>query len=179
MAIFIFVVIKCQSLKSWRAIFKWGTQMSFCFIKFCNCDLLQHLLYKVAGYPLFGDCALKWMRDSCYCIVRICNWGVSFLSRYNGYYAICVVSCSDGMGRTGTFLCIHAQLERVKSEGLVDFFQFVKSSRIHRPSIISEKVRIQSPLVTEAHYIDSQQKCKDMANLVVLLICTNSYCLSY
>ena len=46
------------------------------------------------------------------------------------------------MGRTGTFLCIHALLEQVKSEGLVDFFQFVKSSRIHRPSIISDLVII-------------------------------------
>ncbi len=46
------------------------------------------------------------------------------------------------MGRTGTFLCIHAQLERVKTEGVVDIFQFIKSSRIHRPSLVSEKVRI-------------------------------------
>ena len=151
--------------------------MSSCFIKFCNCDLLQHLLYKVAGCPLYGDCALKWMRDSWdFCILYSTYMqlrGVIFKQVWR-YYAVCVVSCSDGMGRTGTFLCIHAQLERVKSEGLVDFFQFVKSSRIHRPSIISEKVRIQSSLVMEAHYIDSQQKCKDMANLAVVLICTNS-----
>ncbi len=46
------------------------------------------------------------------------------------------------MGRTGTFLCIHAQLERVKTEGVVDIFQFIKSSRIHRPSLVSDRVRV-------------------------------------
>ena len=47
---------------------------------------------------------------------------------------------SDGIGRTGTFICIHAQLERVKTEGVVDVFQFVKSSRISRPNFLSEQV---------------------------------------
>ena len=37
-------------------------------------------------------------------------------------------------------MCIHSQLERVKSEGVVDFFQFVKSSRIHRTSLVMETV---------------------------------------
>ena len=46
------------------------------------------------------------------------------------------------MGRTGTFICIHAQLEQVKTEGVVDFFQYIKSSRIHRPSLVSELVRL-------------------------------------
>ena len=44
---------------------------------------------------------------------------------------------SDGVGRTGTFICIHAQLERLKTEGVVDFFQFVKSARKQRPGVIS------------------------------------------
>ena len=53
-----------------------------------------------------------------------------------------LIPSSDSMGHTDTFLCIHAQLEWVKSEGLVNFFQFVKSSRIHRPSpsLVSELV---------------------------------------
>ena len=46
-------------------------------------------------------------------------------------------SCSDGVGRTGAFICIHAQLERLKTEGVVDFFQFVKSARKQRPGVIS------------------------------------------
>ena len=32
-------------------------------------------------------------------------------------------------------------MERVKTENILDFFQFVKSSRIHRPNVILELVR--------------------------------------
>ena len=39
---------------------------------------------------------------------------------------------SDGVGRTGTFICLHSQLERLKTEGVVDFFQVVKSAHIQR-----------------------------------------------
>ena len=47
---------------------------------------------------------------------------------------------SDGVGRTGTFICIHAQLERLKTEGVVDFFQFIKSARMQRPGLVSDSV---------------------------------------
>ena len=49
---------------------------------------------------------------------------------------------SDGVGRTGTFICIHAQLERLKTEGVVDFFQFVKSARMQRPGLVMDVVSI-------------------------------------
>ena len=56
--------------------------------------------------------------------------------------ATCCCCCiSDGVGRTGSFLVIHAMMERVKTENILDFFQFVKSSRIHRPNVILELVR--------------------------------------
>ena len=44
------------------------------------------------------------------------------------------------MGRTGTFICIHAQLERLKTEGVFDFFQFIKSARIQRAGLVSDNV---------------------------------------
>ena len=47
---------------------------------------------------------------------------------------------SDGIGRTGTFICIHAQLERLKTEGIVDFFQSIKSTRIHRAGLVAHVV---------------------------------------
>ena len=47
---------------------------------------------------------------------------------------------SDGVGRTGTFLCIHAQLERLKTEGIFDFFQFIKSARMQRAGLVSDSV---------------------------------------
>ena len=46
------------------------------------------------------------------------------------------------MGRTGTFICIHAQLERLKTEGVVDFFQFIKSARMKRPGIVADSVGV-------------------------------------
>ena len=48
--------------------------------------------------------------------------------------------CSDGIGRTGTFICIHAQLERIKTEGVIDIFQFIKTLRISRPNLVPELV---------------------------------------
>ena len=50
-------------------------------------------------------------------------------------------SRSDGVGRTGTFICLHSQLERLKTEGVVDFFQAVKSARIQRAGLVPDAVR--------------------------------------
>ena len=47
---------------------------------------------------------------------------------------------SDGVGRTGTFICLHSQLERLKTEGVVDFFQAVKSARIQRAGLLPDAV---------------------------------------
>ena len=57
-------------------------------------------------------------------------------------------SNSDGVVRSGTFVCIHSQLERVKTEGVVDVFQAIKSARIHRPGIIPNTVCLSSTLST-------------------------------
>jgi len=47
---------------------------------------------------------------------------------------------SDGVGRTGTFICIHSQLERLKTEGVVDIFQAIKSLRMQRNGVIPNVV---------------------------------------
>ena len=51
-----------------------------------------------------------------------------------------VIIYSDGVGRTGTFICLHSQLERLKTEGVVDFFQAVKSARIQRAGLVPNAV---------------------------------------
>ena len=51
-----------------------------------------------------------------------------------------IISLSDGVGRTGTFMCVHSQLERLKTEGVVDIFQAVKSARIQRAGLVSDVV---------------------------------------
>ena len=61
---------------------------------------------------------------------------------YKKYVTHNPYTLSDGVGRTGTFICIHAQLERLKTEGVVDFFQFVKSARMQRPGVILNRVSL-------------------------------------
>ena len=56
-------------------------------------------------------------------------------------------TCSDGMGRSGTFICIHSQLERLKTEGVVDIFHFIKSARIHRPQLVETVVSVKKFIV--------------------------------
>ena len=48
---------------------------------------------------------------------------------------------SDGVGRSGTFLCVHSQLERLKTEGIVDVFQTVKLARRQREHLMPKEVR--------------------------------------
>ena len=50
---------------------------------------------------------------------------------------------SDGIGRTGVFITLHAQLERLKIEGIVDVFQFVKSARGQREGLVNSPVSSQ------------------------------------
>lgn len=57
------------------------------------------------------------------------------------------VPSSDGMGRTGAFMCIDCELERLKTEAVVDVFQFVKSSRCSRPYLVENVVRGHSAVV--------------------------------
>ena len=47
---------------------------------------------------------------------------------------------SDGVGRTGTFICLHSQLERLKTEGVVNVLQAVKSARIQRAGLVRNAV---------------------------------------
>ncbi len=55
---------------------------------------------------------------------------------------MCMSPCSDGMGRTGAFICMHAQIERLKAEGVVDVFQFIKSARLNRPGLVQSVVSL-------------------------------------
>ena len=50
--------------------------------------------------------------------------------------------CRDGVSCTGTFLTIHYQLERFKTEGVVDFLQAIKSARLHRPGLVNDTVSL-------------------------------------
>ena len=47
---------------------------------------------------------------------------------------------SNGCGRTGTFITIYTTLERIKTDGTVDVFQIVKSSRLQRANFVANTV---------------------------------------
>eukprot|EP00731_Ephydatia_muelleri_P018724 Em0011g764a len=51
---------------------------------------------------------------------------------------VITVVCNDGCGRTGSFICIHSELERLKAEGIVNIFQSVKAMRSYRPGMVQD-----------------------------------------
>ena len=53
-----------------------------------------------------------------------------------------VVHCSAGVGRTGTFITLFTQLQRIQAEGNVDIFGFVRSMRHNRCLMVQTKVII-------------------------------------
>ncbi len=75
-------------------------------------------------------------------IVVMCKWVISTKSRHfsSSYSSFNAVTCSDGVGRSGTFITLHAQLERMKSEAVVDIFQFIKSVRFQRAGLVVNEV---------------------------------------
>ena len=64
---------------------------------------------------------------------------VMFASREQS--APIVVHCSAGVGRTGTFITLFTQLQRIKDEGTVDIFNFVRGMRYRRCCMVQTEVR--------------------------------------
>ena len=48
--------------------------------------------------------------------------------------------CSAGVGRTGTFITLHAQLRRIRTEDNLDVFGFVRSMRYQRCFMVQTEV---------------------------------------
>ena len=56
---------------------------------------------------------------------------------------ILTVPIRDGSGRSGVFMVVYSELEKLKVEGLVDIFQCVRTMRTRRPGIVANLVGIQ------------------------------------
>ncbi|KAL5486720.1 hypothetical protein EMCRGX_G019237 [Ephydatia muelleri] len=63
---------------------------------------------------------------------------------------VITVVCNDGCGRTGSFICIHSELERLKAEGVVNIFQSVKAMRSYRPGMVQDVILEVHKLVSGA-----------------------------
>lgn len=53
-----------------------------------------------------------------------------------------VVHCSAGVGRTGTFITLDAQMKRLKAEDNLDIFNFVRAMRYRRCFMVQTEVII-------------------------------------
>ena len=61
---------------------------------------------------------------------------------------MCAHTHSNGIGRTGAFITLHVQLERLKIEGVVDVLQFIKSARRKREGLVNNAVSLQFVVLT-------------------------------
>ena len=83
----------------------------------------------------------------------------------------CVCPCSDGSGRSGVFVVLYTQLERLKTEHLVDVFQGVKSARTQRMRIVHSAVRYYICDAISAHTLVSifmLQECYKLIHQLLL-----------
>lgn len=59
-------------------------------------------------------------------------------------FIILLFDFSDGSGRSGAFVVLYTQLERLKTEHVVDVFQGIKAARTQRMGIVHNVVCISS-----------------------------------
>ncbi|XP_064386538.1 sushi, von Willebrand factor type A, EGF and pentraxin domain-containing protein 1-like isoform X2 [Halichondria panicea] len=77
-----------------------------------------------------------------------------------------IVMCNNGIGRTGVFITLHAQLERLKIEGVVDVFQFIKFARKQREGLVSCPEMYAFCHEALADYVDSFETYANFKELV-------------
>ena len=51
-----------------------------------------------------------------------------------------IATCSDGVGRSGTFCALMISIYQFKAEQKVDIFQIVRSMRSQRPGLVGNAV---------------------------------------
>ena len=66
-------------------------------------------------------------------------------------------TCSDGLGRTGTFIAIWSLIEQMKAEGQIDVVSIIKSIRNQRPGAVAHMVgscdRLQNAQFTTSYIV--------------------------
>ena len=62
------------------------------------------------------------------------------------------ISCSAGVGRTGTFIAIDSVLEQVKNENIVDIAGVINKMRQQRMMMVQTVVSAMQPKMTNTTY---------------------------
>ncbi|XP_065904181.1 receptor-type tyrosine-protein phosphatase alpha-like [Dysidea avara] len=76
-----------------------------------------------------------------------------------------VVHCSAGVGRSGTFITLHSQLQRIASEATIDIFPFVRQMRYRRCHMVQTEpqyVFIHDALLEAVECGDTEVVARDL-----------------
>ncbi|CAL1265307.1 unnamed protein product [Larinioides sclopetarius] len=91
------------------------------------------------------------------------SWLLRFIKRVNEHYSPergpLLVHCSEGVGRTGTYVAIDSLIEQLDSEGIVDIFSFATHLRYHRNHLIrtlEEYMFVYRALMEHAQFGDTE-----------------------
>ncbi|GFV26648.1 tyrosine-protein phosphatase 69D [Trichonephila clavipes] len=91
------------------------------------------------------------------------SWLLRFIKRVNEHYTgdrgPLLVHCSEGVGRTGTYVAIDSLIEQLDAEGIVDIFSFVTHLRYHRNHLIrtlEEYMFVYRALMEHAQFGDTE-----------------------
>ena len=77
------------------------------------------------------------LQSSCLYTRLHCHTHILLGTHDSGQYSF----CSAGVGRTGTFMTLHAQLKRMERENNIDIFGYVRSMRYNRNCMVQTEVR--------------------------------------
>ncbi|XP_054715589.1 tyrosine-protein phosphatase 69D-like [Uloborus diversus] len=91
------------------------------------------------------------------------SWLLRFIKRVNEHYSAdrgpLLVHCSEGVGRTGTYVAIDSLRQQLDEEGIVDIFAFVTHLRYHRSHLIrtlEEYMFVYRALMEHAQFGDTE-----------------------
>ncbi|XP_042895262.1 tyrosine-protein phosphatase 69D isoform X3 [Parasteatoda tepidariorum] len=91
------------------------------------------------------------------------SWLLRFIKRVNEHYSSdrgpLLVHCSEGVGRTGTYVAIDSLRQQLDDEGIVDIFSFTSNLRYHRNHLIrtlEEYMFVYRALMEHAQFGDTE-----------------------